>query len=275
MSLNLQSMLDCDLAEVATLLNRGFAEYWVRIEFSVAGLLRMVAQDGISVSDSRVALRDDEKVAVALIARRGWSSRLAGMAVVPEARATGVGSWLTAQLLSESRQRGERRMELEVIEENIPGVRLYWKSGFHTLRRLVCFALRDPHEGQKADLEEVDIREVARIVTRHGLPDLPWQVSGESLAQLGPPSRAYKCGAAYAAISDPAASSVAIRSVVVEPQGRRQGHAMRLLRALIAEYPGKEWNVPALCPEEIGGVFERVGFVKGPLAQLHMVTEWS
>jgi len=275
MSLKLESMLDCDLAEAAGVLNRGFADYWVRIEFSVAGLLLMVAQDGISISDSRVAMRSNEKVAVALVARRGWSSRLAGMAVVPEARATGVGSWLTAQLLAESKERGERRMELEVIEDNAPGVRLYRKSGFRTLRRLLSFALSDVNEGSKAELEEVDIREVARIVTTYGLPDLPWQVSGESLAQLGPPGRAYKSGAAYAAVSDPAGPSVAIRSIVVEPQGRRQGHAARLLRALIAEHPGKEWSVPALCPEEMGGLFERVGFARGPLTQLHMVREWS
>jgi hypothetical protein len=42
---------------------------------------------------------------------------------------------------------------------------------------------------------------------------------------------------------------------------------------VMAHHPGKGWAVPALCPEEIGGLFEKVGLVKGPLAQLQMGIE--
>jgi ribosomal protein S18 acetylase RimI-like enzyme len=197
------------------------------------------------------------------------------MGVVPEAQNTGVGTWMMPELVAESKKRGEHRMELEVIETNAPGVRLYQKSGFGVLRRLVSFELSNPEEGQGSRLEEVDIREVAGLITAHGLPDLPWQVSGETIAQLGPPNTAYKAGPAYAVVTDTSADTVAIRTVIVESQARNQGQAARLLRGLMADFPGKQWKVPALCPEEMGELFKSVGFAGGPLAQFHMVSEWG
>ena len=274
MSLELKPLLDYDLVEVAELLNRGFADYLIKIEFNVAVLLHMVLHDGIDAGSSRVVLRDGEAVGVAMIARCGWSSRLAGMAIVPEARGQGAGSWLMAQLVAEAKARGERRMVLEVIEQNTAAVHLYEVCGFQVLRRLVSYAGSADGEGEKAELEQVDTREVAQMVTMYGLPDLPWQISGESLVHVGPPNRAYRMGTAYVVISNPDASRIGLRAVVVEPEARGQGRATRLLRAVMAHHPGKGWAVPALCPEEIGGLFEKVGLVKGPLAQLQMGIEF-
>jgi len=273
MSLELVRLSDYGFAEAAELLNLGFADYFVRIELDKAALLHMVWHDGIDASSSRVVLRDGGAVGIALIARRGWSSRLGGMAVVPEARGRGVGKWLMAQLIAEAKARGERTMVLEVIEQNLPAIRLYQGCGFRTQRRLVSYTLLQAEDAPEAELEEVDPRELGRLVTVYGLPDLPWQVSGESLAQIGPPSRAYKLGGAYVAISDPSRPRVAVRGLVVEPGARHQGQAARLLRAVMAKHPGREWMVPALCPEEIGGLFEKLGFEMGELAQLQMVLE--
>jgi ribosomal protein S18 acetylase RimI-like enzyme len=275
MDLQLIAMTDCDLSQAAVVLNKGFADYFVKIELNAATLTHMAAQEGIQLGDSRVVKRGDEFLAAGLVARRGWSSRLAGMAVVPEARGQGVGKFLTTRLIVESVQRGERRMELEVIEANTPAVSLYEKAGFRTLRRLLSYSAPEQVEGKKADLTEIDIREAANAVTKFGLPDLPWQVSGESVAHVGPPSRAFRLHAASAVVSDVSAPGIAIRSIVVEPQGRGQGQAKRLLRALMAEFPGKGWAVPALCPEEIGPVFESAGFGPGDLSQFHMVKEWK
>jgi ribosomal protein S18 acetylase RimI-like enzyme len=285
MSLELKPMLDYKLPQAADIITRAFAGYHVNIEIDGAKLSEMIVQDGIGVGDSRVVLRDGEVVAAALIARRGWSSRLAGMAVVPGARGQGIGGWLTEILLAESRERGERRMELEVIESNTAGVRLYEKCGFQRIRRLVDFSargLRAPQArepgaagGIDAELEEIDIRDVARAVTAFGLSDLPWQLSGETLAQFGPPYAACAMSGAYAVISDAAQPSVIIRSVLVEPGRRREGRAARLLRALMASHPAQEWRVPALCPEEMAPLFERSGFVRGSLSQIQMAIQWA
>ena len=272
MNLELGSVTDLSLSETTELLNQGFANYFVKIEFNVASLLHMICSDGIDMASSRAVLQDGEAVGVALIARRGWTSRLAGMAIVPEARGKGVGKWLMGQIIAEAKERGERVMVLEVIKQNTAGVRLYQGRGFRVLRQLVGYTASDPEiEGEiEVELEEIDVREAARMVTMYGLPDLPWQVSGESLAQAGPPGKAYRMGRAYVAISDPDRSHVAIRTIVVAPEARQQGQAARLLRAVMTQHPGKTWIVPALCPAEIGGVFERVGFEKEDLSQLQM-----
>ncbi len=271
MELELKPLLNYGLAEIIELLNRGFAGYPVEIKFDLAALLHMVAHDSIDVGSSRVVQRGGQAVGLALIARRGWSSRLAAMAIVPEARGQGVGRWLMEQLVREAKERGERRMALEVIEKNTAAVRLYEGCGFRVRRRLVSYALSAGEAGDQAELADVDIREVARLVTMYGGPDLPWQISGESLAQVGPPNRAYQREAAYVVISNPQEPRIGIRSVVVKPEGRGQGQAVRLLRAVMARYPGKEWIIPALCPQEVGRVFERVGFERGSLSQLQMV----
>jgi ribosomal protein S18 acetylase RimI-like enzyme len=162
-------------------------------------------------------------------------------------------------------------MVLEVIEQNAPAVRLYKGCGFRVRRRLVSYVAAPHTEGATADdLEEVDLYEVARLVMTHGLPDLPWQISGESLAGIGPPNRAYRLGTAYVALSDLGADRVAIRSLVVRPEGRGQGQTARLLRAVMAAHPGRAWQVPALCPEEVGFAFEGAGFERDLLSQLQM-----
>jgi ribosomal protein S18 acetylase RimI-like enzyme len=272
MNLELRSVTDYGLAETTELLNRGFADYFVKIEFSVTSFLQMICRDGIDMASSRVVCQDGEGVGVALIARRGWASRLAGMAIAPKARGKGVGKWVMEQLIAQAKERSERMMVLEVIEQNDPGIRLYQGCGFRILRQLVGYAVAEP-EGIQGELKEIDIRKAARMVTMYGLPDLPWQVSGESLAYAGPPGKAYQMESAYVAISDPEQSHVAIRTIVVEPEARQRGQATRLLHAVMAEHPGKTWIVPALCPAEIGGVFEKVGFEKEDLSQLQMVLE--
>jgi ribosomal protein S18 acetylase RimI-like enzyme len=275
MDLQLRSVLDHGLTETAELLNQGFADYIVRVELSVPALLQMIRQDSVGVTSSRIVLRDGQPVGVGLIARRGWGCRLAGMALIPEARGQGVGRWLMEQLLAEAKGRGERTMALEVIKENTPGVRLYESCGFRLQRHLVSYALSQPEETVPTELEDIDVRELGRMVTAYGLPDLPWQISGESLAQMGPPNRAYKLKAAYAAISDPDESHVVIRAVVVEPASRGQGQAIQLLQGMMAFHPQKVWRVPALCPEEIGGLFEKAGFERGSLSQLQMIRDMT
>jgi ribosomal protein S18 acetylase RimI-like enzyme len=241
----------------------------------------LAVHDAVDVSSSRVVLRDGRAVGAALVARRGWSSRLAGMAIVPDARGGGIGRWLMAQLIEQAQAREDRRLVLEVIEQNTPAVHLYESFGFRVQRRLVSFSTPSfdrksrVEETSPVQLEEIDIRDMARLVTMHGLPDLPWQISGESLALMGPPNRAYRLDAAYVAISDPSQAQIAVHSVLVAPRARRQGQATRLLRAVVATHPSKTWRVPALCPEEVGRLFDELGFVKESLTQLQMALEWE
>jgi GNAT superfamily N-acetyltransferase len=272
MALTFPSLLEFGLEEAAAVMTRGFADYFVTIRADAATLAAFARVDGVDLAASRVAVRDGTAVAGALVARRGWSSRLAGMSVVPEARGTGVGRALVERLLEEARGRGERRMELEVIEQNAPAVRLYESAGFERRRRLVG-ALGRPPAGPvvPSELTEADPRILAAAVAAHGWPDLPWQVSAESLAHAGPPTEAWRLGPAWALVALPAPETLLLRAVVTEASARRQGHGRALLQALMARHPGREWRASALFPEEIEPFFAASGLVRSPLTQWQMV----
>lgn len=108
MSLSFPSVLEFGLDPSAELLSRGLADYFVPIRLNPAALLAMVRQDSVDLGVSRIVMDEGEPVGVALIARRGWTSRLAGMILIPEARARGIGEWMVRQLLYEAAARGER-----------------------------------------------------------------------------------------------------------------------------------------------------------------------
>ena len=271
MALSFPSIADVGLAPAADVFTAGFSDYFVPIPSSPAMLLGMARADSVDLTQSRIALRDGQPVAAALIARRGWTSRLAGMAVVPAARRQGVGRALMDQLLREARARGDRAMELEVIEQNLPAVALYEGLGFLSLRRLTGHAGRPAADADASlPLEEIDVREFARLVAVHGFPDLPWQLSAATLVHAGPPQVALRAGPSAILLGDPSAATVAIRGILTEATARGRGHALRLLQAVFARYPGREWRASAIFPEECGPLFTQAGLARTALSQRQM-----
>lgn len=258
------------VTDLATYLNEGFEDYIVPIQLTPPAFLSMLRKDGIDLTSSRVLLTEGEPYGIALIARRGWTSRLAAMGISKKMRGNGAGSWLMDELIKEACQREDREMVLEVIEQNEPAVRLYEKYGFQRVRRLVGCIRTDAREDQKSDLHEIDLRELGRLIAQHGLPDLPWQLSAESVAQMNPPARAYRKGSAYIAVSNPGLDHVVVWSLLVEQEARGQGLGTDLLKSTIANHPDKTWHLPALCPEEFWKVFERAGFEREDLSQWQM-----
>lgn len=258
--------------DLVKFLNQGFENYFVPIQFNTETFLTMQRKDGTDLTISRVLLLDDQPCGIALIARRGWTSRLAAMGVTQEMRGKGAGSWFMARLIDEARQRGEREMVLEVIEQNEAAVRLYQKSGFQIVRRLLGFSRKGKStwESEKSDLQEIDLREMSRLISQHGLSDLPWQLSSESIAQMNPPARAYQKGQAYVVVSNPEAEHVVIWSVLVEPHARGHGLGTGLLKNVVANHPGQTWHVPAVFPEEFAKVFKRASFEQEKLSQWQM-----
>lgn len=270
MKLDTRPASDYPALDLLQLLNLSFESYLVPVHFELPQFLTMLRKDSVDLASSRVLLADGEPSGIALIARRGWTSRLAAMGITKEMRGKNAGTWFMEQLLHETRDRNDREMVLEVIEQNEAAVRLYRKFGFQTVRRLVGLICRDAKQAAKSDLIEVDLREMGRLVSLYGLPDLPWQLSGETVALLTPPAHAFGWEKAYVAVSNPEAEHVAIWSLLVEPQARGNGRAVELLRRVMSSYVDKTWHVPAILPEELGVVFERVGFRREELSQWQM-----
>jgi ribosomal protein S18 acetylase RimI-like enzyme len=270
MNFETKSASDYPLPDLVETVNRGFEGYFVPITLKLNDFLNMVRKDGIDLGISRVLLADGQPIGIALLAHRGWTSRLAAMGIGSEMRGRGAGSWFMDQLIDEACERGEHEMVLEVIEENKPAIHLYEKCGFEIVRRLISLVRKDANEHGTPQLTEIDIREVARLVSRHGLADLPWQLSAESLAQINPPARAYRNGEACIVISDPHVDHIVLWSLLVESQARGHGLGTQTLKAVIAKHPGKAWHIPALFPEELAKIFERAGFERESLSQWQM-----
>ena len=270
MELETRSLLEFGISESLQVLNLGFSDYLVPIQLDLNRFSTMIRGDGIDLNASKVVIKDQEAVGVGLIARRGWSSRLAGMAVIPEARSMGVGKWLIKNLIDESKERGEQRMELEVIVANEPAVKLYEGFRFQKIRRLVSFSITPQPQQLSTSLKEVDILEIAHLVGLYGLPRLPWQIGAENLACAGPPQRGYRLADAYAVISPPEIEQITLRSLIVKPESRENGQGRDILKALFAQFPQKIWHVPAIFPEEMGVFFQKLGFEKQDLAQYQM-----
>lgn len=256
---------------VAEVLTRGFAGYAVPISMTAASLAVAEQVDSVVPELSCVVTRDGEPVGAALIARRGQVSRLAGMAIVPEARGQGVARALASHVLEEARGRGDRAMVLEVIEQNAPAVALYTSLGFRVDRRLVGFdRAPSPAVPPTTTLVAASPHDLTAVIRADGLPNLPWQLDAETIAQLGSPCVAFRAGEALALLSDPALETITIRALVTTKHERRRGYARRLLEALFARYPGKRWRVSALVPEEAAAVLRSTGFVETTLSQFQM-----
>lgn len=269
-SLSLQPASDYPIPFLADLMTRSFEGYFVPVHITETAMYTMLRRDGIDLPSSRVLMNEDEPIGLALIARRGWTSRLAAMGITVNARNGGVGTWAMQNLIEEAKERGEKEMVLEVIEQNTAGVKLYEKVGFTKVRRLVGYKIENPQVESSAELEEIDIRDLARQVTYHGMKDLPWQLTGTTIMQYTPPSRAFRLNDAYCLISNPEAADISISSVLVKARSRGAGLSTVLLRALFAKFPNKVWHVSPIYPEEMGFIFEHVGMERESISQWQM-----
>jgi hypothetical protein len=180
------------------------------------------------------------------------------------------------RLLADARERGERRMGLEVIAQNTAAGRLYESVGFQKKRRLLGFAGPAP-AGLKMEpgLAETSLPEVAAVVERlDAAVDWPWQISGETIARLPPPALGYVLEGAWMAVLNPTGPVISIRTLVVEGSERRTERVVRLLHAVMARHPASEWRISALWPEELSDWFTQAGLARQELFQWQMLREF-
>jgi len=270
MLLDTKPASDYPLPDLAQLLNLSFENYLVPVAFNLSQFLTMIRKDSIDLAASRVLLVDEQPAGIALIARRGWTSRLAAMGIVQGQRSKGAGFRFMRKLIDEARERNDHAMVLEVIEQNENAVKLYQKCGFQSVRRLIGLIRKDAIENNKTPLTAIDLREAGSLISQHGLADLPWQLAGETIAHLNPPACAYRNGPALVVTSNLAVEHVVIWSLLVEPQARGQQLGVEMLKSVIANHPGKTWHIPAIFPEEFGKIFKHAGFEQEELTQWQM-----
>ncbi|MBK9124257.1 MAG: GNAT family N-acetyltransferase [Chloroflexi bacterium] len=276
--LTLSSASNFSLTDLAELVNRAFKGYiGGEVHFSEALMASMLVSAGVDLALSQVASFDDEPVAVALISRRATAYRLALMGVAGGSQERGFGSQFMNELIDQARAAGVQTYELEVIIGNLRGERLYKRCGFQIVQRLASFKSSEGTvavQGDPSRLEHVPLMDVARLMVANADADSPWQVDGWGLPHAHPIaglSVRYRDddGDAYIAAGLTDATPIPIRALVVTGK-RRAGLATRAVASLMATYPGKQWGVPAICPEKYAPIFNACGMTEGAIAQFQM-----
>ena len=175
--------------------------------------------------------------------------------------------------LETARARGERRMVLEVIEQNAPARALYERSGFTLTRRLVGLRAAPVATESSAALEERQLDDFVRAYVAEADADLPWQLAPATIAAAALPSRAFALGLALALV-DVAPAALVVRAMVVARNARREGHATQLVRALRAKFADRALRIVPIVPEVIlGDLASRIGADLDPIAQLELARE--
>lgn len=260
-------------AQAAAAMEHCFEGYVVPVRVTAESWERRFRAEHLDGFASRVYTLQDRYAAVLFVTRRGWTSRVGGMAVAKELRGTGLGKRVMREAVADARARGDHALLLEVIEQNTPAVNLYASLGFRPVRRLVGWRWTPADaEGPVDALREMDPLEVSRVVHREGEPGLPWQLAPETLAASTSPARAFALeDRAYALVGNPRAETLSLSALIVPRAHRRQGWGTRMLRALAAAFPGTPWQVVAIVPEELApDFFVRAGWERAPITQFDM-----
>ncbi|HEY6581826.1 MAG TPA: GNAT family N-acetyltransferase [Rubrobacter sp.] len=270
---------ECTATQVADALTRSFEGYVMPVNVSARGYEYRFRPENVDPFASYVYFRETRPVAVVLVARRGWTSRVAAMAVAPEARGRGLGKGIMQRAIGEATARGDRSMLLEVFEHNTPAVDLYTGLGFSPLRRLVGYHSQtsgaDPDAADT--LLDLDPLDFARVVAREGEVGLPWMLTAETLSGAVPPARAFHLDhRAYVLIGNPEATVLSLTALVVPRAYRRKDWGTRLMQALYAAYPDRSWTIPQIVPEELAPeFFKRCGWELQNTYQLEMALDLS
>ncbi|MBB5788174.1 GNAT family N-acetyltransferase [Jiangella mangrovi] len=266
--------------QAADAMSRSFEGYLVPISMDGPAFERRFGPEHLDRYLSEVYTADGELVGISLVTRRGTTARIGGFGCTPAYRGRGVGRALMDRAVRRCTEAGATTLTLEVIVGNAAAQGLYEKLGFRVARTLVGYrweptgaepAIAEPQLSPSPHgLTEIDPVRFARGLSLDGAQP-PWQLAPETLAAAVPPRRAYALGPATAlvGVTEDAVSVVAVHT---DPAARRQGHARALLGALRATFPGRNWVVPAIVPEDAGAAFfAATGWVRADLAQYEMV----
>jgi ribosomal protein S18 acetylase RimI-like enzyme len=148
--------IEYNAAQLAAAVTACFEGYVMPFVIDGLQFERRFRPEGLDTQSSVILMDSDKPAAICLIARQGWTSRVAAMAIAPNFRRKGVGQHLMNLVIDEARKRGDHRLILEVIEQNPPAIGLYESVGMSITRRLAGYR-REPSAGTKSDIQFIDL----------------------------------------------------------------------------------------------------------------------
>lgn len=267
---------ELSVSSLLSALNEGYAEYKAGIEWTQGILLRMIRELSVDLTVSPCIVQEDRAVACALVGRRGRRVRLSAFCVAPSARFQGVGQALLAEVVTAAKQRDDAHIELEVIADNWPALKLYQKAGFQVIDDLVGSALPPyvaPETGAAPApvMRSVSLEEATLACLGAEDVSLPWQIAPQSVA-LKTSVEAFALDHAWAVFS-PLEERLLIWSLYVLPTARRQGLGHTLITSIRRRYPDCSIVFHPLFPRALYGAFLSSLGPLLPLEQRHMWLE--
>lgn len=257
--------------QLAHILSHCFEGYLVPFTIDGETFASRFSAEDISLNDSKVWLQDGEPKALALIARRGQTSRLAAFAIRPELRGQGYGKRFIQQLLDEARSRGDRQMWLEVIVGNDGGLALYKRMGFVCQQTLAGFhAVGSAPFLPTGELLDIDPLLMAKKMMTDSRLRLPWLSAPETLYKL--PGKAYVLDDVAYAMVIPHPQQPRLRMLYVDTAARGKGQAKKLLTLLHERFPGL--STAGSVPEQVAPLYLSCGYRQDPVTQYEMLRKF-
>jgi GNAT superfamily N-acetyltransferase len=176
-TLELRSARSLPPGERAELFNAAYDGYVVPFHLDEQQMAFMDNAFDLDLDASRIAYRDGEPVGLANLGLRGEDAWIGGVGVVSAARRTGVGEELMRALHAQARERGVRRVWLEVIVENAGALALYEKLSYEHTQDVEVWTLSGL-EGVPTGREVPAAEAKAQLSGQHE----PWQRAGGTLA---------------------------------------------------------------------------------------------
>jgi ribosomal protein S18 acetylase RimI-like enzyme len=185
-SLELNSARSLTAGDRAELFNAAYEGYLLPFHVDESMLAFMDDAFDIDLDASRIAERDGRRVGLANLGVRGEDAWIGGVGVVTDARRSGVGETLMRALHEQARERGIRRVWLEVIFENTGAFALYEKLGYRTVRDVEVWSLAEAAEEEDSgEASEVPPAEARARIRELRTERAPWQRADATIENYG------------------------------------------------------------------------------------------
>jgi len=233
-------------AALVELFNRSYVGYFAPVSLTEASLAAIVEAWDLDLEASRVALRGDSGLGFTFLAIRGRRGWIGGMGVPPGARGQGWGRATLVAALDEARARGLEFVDLEVLEPNLPAIRIYERCGFVDRRRLEVWARAPgplpaaPEAAAGITVEAVPVERCLEQHARFHPEGVPWQrdlpVLERQCARLEARALVRDGRLLGWALALGDRDRVQVQDLVLHPDAA-VAHAVALLRAVVIAHP--------------------------------------
>jgi GNAT superfamily N-acetyltransferase len=182
--LGLRSARSLALPEYTALFNAAYEGYLVPFQIDESTATAMIDAFDLDADASRIAYCDGEALGLGNLGVRGEDAWIGGIGVVPEARRSGVGETLMRALHDQARERGIRRVWLEVIVENTGAFALYEKLGYRTVRDVQVWSL-PLSVSEQSNAEHVSAADAHALIRTLRTEREPWQRADRTVENYG------------------------------------------------------------------------------------------